>query len=162
MSAASNQLPHVLFLCVHNAGRSQMALGFFQHYAGTAAIGTSGGSEPGSEVNPVAIEVMAERGIDISGEYPKPWTAVGLQAADAIITMGCGDECPYYPGKRYEDWELEDPKGKDIEVVRAVRDDIERRVLALLDELGVPRVSTDGHTVASSSATVSSEPGTSR
>ncbi|MBO9578372.1 MAG: arsenate reductase ArsC [Microbacteriaceae bacterium] len=130
--------PHVLFLCVHNAGRSQMALGFFEHYAGDRAVGTSGGSEPADQVNPVAIAVMAERGIDISKEYPKPWTTVGLQAADAIITMGCGDECPYYPGKRYEDWELTDPKGKDLETVRAIRDDIEQRVIGLLESLGVP------------------------
>lgn len=140
MTIETDARPHVLFLCVHNAGRSQMALGFFQHYADGRAIGTSGGSEPGDQVNPVAIAVMAEKGIDISKEYPKPWTAVGLQAADAIITMGCGDECPYYPGKRYEDWELEDPKGKDLDTVRAIRDDIERRVIGLLAELGVPAV----------------------
>jgi len=130
--------PHVLFLCIHNAGRSQMALGFFEHYAAGRAIGTSGGSEPGDQVNPVAIEVMAERGIDISKEFPKPWTHTGLQAADAIITMGCGDECPFYPGKRYEDWVLEDPKGKDLDTVRAIRDDIEQRVIGLLESLGLP------------------------
>lgn len=137
MTTATDPRPHVLFLCIHNAGRSQMALGFFQHYAGPAAIGTSGGSEPASEVNAIAIAAMAEKGIDIAKEYPKPWTAVGLQAADAIITMGCGDECPYYPGKRYEDWELEDPKGKTLEDVRPIRDDIERRVLGLIESLGI-------------------------
>ncbi len=130
--------PNVLFLCVHNAGRSQMALGFFNHYAGENAVGWSGGSEPGDRVNPVAIAAMAERGIDISGEYPKPWTDEIVRAADAVITMGCGDTCPYYPGKRYEDWVLTDPAGQDIEVVRPVRDEIEARVLTLLDELGVP------------------------
>lgn len=129
--------PTVLFLCVHNAGRSQMALGFLQHHAGDGAVGWSGGSEPGVSVNPVAIEVMAERGIDISGEYPKPWTEEIVRAADVVVTMGCGDECPYFPGKRYVDWELSDPAGQDAAFVREVRDDIEQRVLALLDELGV-------------------------
>jgi len=132
--------PHVLFLCVHNAGRSQMALGFFEHYAGENAIGTSGGSEPASEINPIAIAAMAEKGIDISKEFPKPWTHAGLQAADAIITMGCGDECPYYPGKRYEDWELSDPKGRTLEDVRQIRDDIERRVLELIESLGLTAI----------------------
>jgi len=131
--------PAVLFLCVHNAGRSQMALGFFTHHAGGRAIAWSGGSEPKDQINPVAVEVMAERGIDISGEYPKPWTDEVLRAADVVVTMGCGDTCPYYPGKRYEDWELDDPAGQDAASVRPIRDEIERRVLTLLDELGVPR-----------------------
>lgn len=135
---SDGSLPHVMFLCVHNAGRSQMALGFFEHYANGRAIATSGGSEPAALINPVAVEAMAEKGIDISKEFPKPWTAVGLQAADVIITMGCGDECPYYPGKRYEDWPLDDPAGKGIEAVRPIRDEIEQRVLGLLAELGVP------------------------
>jgi arsenate reductase len=130
--------PVVLFLCVHNAGRSQMALGFFQHLAGDRAIGWSGGSEPGTEVNPAAIAAMAERGIDISGEYPKPWTDEVVRAADVVITMGCGDACPIFPGKRYEDWTLDDPAGGTVEQIRPIRDDIERRVRHLLDELRVP------------------------
>ncbi|HEY6593353.1 MAG TPA: arsenate reductase ArsC [Asanoa sp.] len=130
--------PVVLFLCVHNAGRSQMALGFFQHLAGDRAIAWSGGSEPGFEVNPAAIAAMAERGIDISDEYPKPWTDEVVRAADVVITMGCGDACPIFPGKRYEDWILDDPAGKAVEDVRPVRDEIERRIRHLLAELGVP------------------------
>jgi protein-tyrosine-phosphatase len=130
--------PTVLFLCVHNAGRSQMALGFFQYYAGERAIAWSGGSEPGESVSPVAIDVMAERGIDISGEYPKPWTDEVVRAADVVITMGCGDACPVFPGKRYEEWTLPDPAGWTADGVRPVRDEIERRVLALLDELTIP------------------------
>jgi protein-tyrosine-phosphatase len=130
--------PVVLFLCVHNAGRSQMALGFLLHLAGDRAIGWSGGSEPGTEVNPSAVAAMAERGIDITDEYPKPWTDEVVQAADVVITMGCGDACPIFPGKRYEDWVIEDPAGRTIEEIRPIRDDIERRVRHLLDELGVP------------------------
>jgi arsenate reductase (thioredoxin) len=130
--------PVVLFLCVHNAGRSQMALGFFQRLAGDRATAWSGGSEPGFEVNPSAIAAMAERGIDISGEYPKPWTDEVVRAADVVITMGCGDACPIFPGRRYEDWDLEDPAGQDVEAVRPIRDEIERRVRVLLDEIGVP------------------------
>jgi arsenate reductase (thioredoxin) len=130
--------PTVLFLCVHNAGRSQMALGFFQHLAGDRAVAWSGGSEPGHEVNPSAVAAMTERGIDISREFPKPWTDEIVQAADVVITMGCGDACPVFPGKRYLDWQLDDPAGKNVEDVRPVRDEIERRVRGLLDELGVP------------------------
>ncbi len=130
--------PTVLFLCVHNAGRSQMALGFFQHHAGDQAVGWSGGSEPGEQVSPVAIEVMAERGIDIAGEYPKPWTDEVVRAADVVITMGCGDACPVFPGKRYEEWTLPDPAGWNPDGVRPVRDEIEAHVLTLLAELGVP------------------------
>ncbi|WP_112265056.1 arsenate reductase ArsC [Lentzea terrae] len=130
--------PTVLFLCVHNAGRSQMALGFFQHLAGDRAVAWSGGSEPGYEINPSAIAAMAERHIDISGEFPKPWTDEIVRAADVVITMGCGDACPVFPGKRYLDWTLDDPAGKTVEDVRPVRDEIERRVRGLLDELGVP------------------------
>ena len=129
--------PTVLFLCTHNAGRSQMAMGFFEHYAGENAIAWSGGSEPGDQVNPAAIRAMAERGIDISAEYPKPWTDEVVRAADVVITMGCGDACPVFPGKRYEEWVLTDPAGLDVAAVRPVRDEIERRVLVLLDELGV-------------------------
>ncbi len=129
--------PTVLFLCVHNAGRSQMAIGFFAHHAGDAAIAWSGGSEPGDQVNPAAIAAMAERGIDISTEYPKPWTDEVVRAADVVITMGCGDACPVFPGKRYEEWVLDDPAGRDVADVRPIRDEIERRVLVLLDQLGV-------------------------
>ena len=131
--------PVVLFLCVHNAGRSQMALGFFQHYAGDAAVAWSGGSEPGVEVNPAAIAAMAERGIDICAEFPKPWTDEVVRAADVVITMGCGDACPVFPGKRYEEWVLDDPAGLDVAAVRPVRDEVERRVLTLLDQLQVAR-----------------------
>jgi arsenate reductase len=130
--------PVVLFLCVHNAGRSQMALGFFQHLAGGQAVAWSGGSEPGTEVNPAAVAAMAERGIDISSEFPKPWTDEIVRAADVVVTMGCGDACPVFPGKRYEDWTLDDPAGKAVEEIRPVRDEIERRVRDLLAELGVP------------------------
>ena len=129
--------PTVLFLCVHNAGRSQMALGFFHHLAEDRAVGWSGGSEPGVEVNRAAIEAMRERGIDISGEYPKPWTDEVVRAADVVVSMGCGDACPVFPGKRYVDWELDDPAGLSVEQVRPVRDEIERRVRQLLSELGV-------------------------
>jgi arsenate reductase (thioredoxin) len=132
------RVPSVLFLCVHNAGRSQMALGWFERLAGDRAIAWSGGSEPGSEVNPSAIAAMAEVGIDISKEFPKPWTEAIVLAADVVITMGCGDACPLYPGKRYEDWELEDPAGQSIEAVRPIRDEIGARVRALLDSLDVP------------------------
>ena len=130
--------PTVLFLCVHNAGRSQMAMGFFAHYAGDHAVAWSGGSEPGSQVNPAAIEAMKEVGIDISGEFPKPWTDEIVRAADVVITMGCGDACPIFPGKRYEDWVLDDPAGLGVEAVRPIRDDIEGRVKTLLAELDVP------------------------
>jgi arsenate reductase len=133
----SDGKPVVLFLCVHNAGRSQMALGFFNHFAGDEAVAWSGGSEPGDEVNGAAVAAMAERGIDIAQEFPKPWTDEIVQAADVVVTMGCGDACPYFPGKRYEDWLLEDPAGKEVADVRPIRDEIERRVLGLLDELGV-------------------------
>jgi len=130
--------PTVLFLCVHNAGRSQMALGFFQHLAGDRAVAWSGGSEPGVEVNPAAVAAMLERGVDISSEYPKPWTDEVVRAADVVITMGCGDACPIFPGKRYEDWVLDDPAGMSVEDVRPVRDEIERRVRLLLEQLDVP------------------------
>jgi len=127
--------PVVLFLCTHNAGRSQMALGFFTHLAGDAAIGWSGGSEPGTEINPAAVAAMAERGIDITGEYPKPWTDEIVRAADVVVSMGCGDACPIFPGTRYENWDLDDPAGRDVAAVRPIRDEVERRVRALLDRL---------------------------
>jgi arsenate reductase len=129
--------PIVLFLCTHNAGRSQMAMGWFEHLAGERAVAWSGGSDPVNDVNPAAIEAMAERGIDISREYPKPWTDEIVRAADVVITMGCGDACPVFPGKRYEEWELADPAGKEVDGVRPIRDDIERRVRALLAQLEV-------------------------
>src|SRR5690606_13018975 len=134
---ADDGLPVALFLCVHNAGRSQMALGWFNHLAGERAVAWSGGSEPGSEVNPSAVAAMAEVGIDITGQYPKPWTDDIVRAADVVITMGCGDACPYYPGTRYEDWELEDPAGQGVDAVRPIRDEIEGRVRSLLERLGV-------------------------
>jgi len=135
---SSDGLPVVLFLCVHNAGRSQMALGWFNHLAGGRAIAWSGGSEPGKEVNPSAVLAMAEVGIDIGQEFPKPWTDEIVRAADVVVTMGCGDACPLFPGKRYEDWELDDPAGRDVEAVRPTRDEIERRVRELLASLDVP------------------------
>ena len=128
----------MLFLCVHNAGRSQMAMGFFTHHAGDAAVAWSGGSEPGEQINPAAVAVMKERGIAIAGEYPTPWTDEVVRAADVVITMGCGDACPVFPGKRYDEWTLDDPAGLGVAEVRPIRDEIERRVLHLLDELGVP------------------------
>jgi arsenate reductase (thioredoxin) len=133
----SDGKPTVLFLCTHNAGRSQMALGFFTHLAGDAGVAWSGGSEPGNEINPSAIEAMAEAGIDITGEFPKPWTDEIVQAADVVITMGCGDACPIFPGKRYENWELPDPAGQSVEAVRPIRDDIEARILRLLADLEI-------------------------
>ncbi|KUI32616.1 arsenate reductase ArsC [Mycobacterium sp. GA-2829] len=134
----SDGKPTVLFLCTHNAGRSQMALGYFTHYAGDNAVAWSGGSEPGNEINPAAIEAMREVGIDITGEYPKPWTAEIVQAADVVITMGCGDACPIFPGKRYENWELPDPAGQGLDAVRPIRDQIDQRIHQLLAQLNVP------------------------
>ena len=133
----SDGTPIVLFLCVHNAGRSQMALGWFNHLAGGRAVAWSGGSEPGAEVNPAAIAAMAEVGIDITGEFPKPWTDEIVRAADVVVTMGCGDACPLFPGKRYEDWELDDPAGLGVDGVRPIRDDIRRRVERLIGSLQV-------------------------
>ena len=135
---ASDGLPVVLFLCVHNAGRSQMALVWFNRLAGGRAMAWSGGSEPGKEVNPSAVLAMAEVGIDIEQEFPKPWTDEIVRAADVVVTMGCGDACPLFPGKRYEDWELDDPAGQDVEAVRPIRDEIEQRVRGLLASLDIP------------------------
>ena len=128
-------VPVVLFLCTHNAGRSQMALAWFNHLAGGQAVAWSGGSEPGVEMNPAAVEAMAEVGIDITSEFPKPWTDEIVRAADVVVTMGCGDACPLFPGKRYEDWELTDPAGMDTAAVRPIRDEIRERVRNLLAEL---------------------------
>jgi protein-tyrosine-phosphatase len=131
-------VPIVLFLCVHNAGRSQMALGWFNHLAGDRAIAWSGGSEPSTETNPAVVESMREVGISIAAEFPKPWTDEILRAADVVVTMGCGDACPIFPGKRYEDWELDDPAGKGVDHVRPIRDEIGDRVRGLLASLEVP------------------------
>ena len=127
--------PSVLFVCVHNAGRSQMAQGWLRHLAGERVEVRSAGSAPGERINPVAVEAMAEVGIDITAEHPKILTVDAVQHSDVVITMGCGDTCPIFPGKRYEDWELTDPAGQGIEVVREVRDEIRDRVTALLAEL---------------------------
>lgn len=130
-------VPSLVFLCVHNAGRSQMAAGWAKSLGGDRLEVFSGGSDPASEVNRVAVEAMREVGIEINGELPKRWSDDVLRAADVIITMGCGDSCPILPGKRYEDWDVEDPAGQDVEHVRPIRDDIESRVKALLTQLGV-------------------------
>jgi protein-tyrosine-phosphatase len=130
-------VPGVLFLCVHNAGRSQMALGWFRHLAGDRAVAWSAGSEPAAQVNSAAVAAMAEVGIDIAGEQPQRWTDDMLQQTDVVVTMGCGDTCPVVPGVRYEDWPLDDPAGQPVDAVRPVRDEIERRVRDLLGRLGV-------------------------
>ena len=129
--------PSIVFLCVHNAGRSQMAAGFARALAGDQVDVFSGGSEPAASVNPVAVAAMAEVGIDIAGAQPRRWQDEELRAADVIVTMGCGDECPFYPGRRYLDWELTDPAGLPIEAVRPIRDEIGERVRLLLAELRV-------------------------
>jgi arsenate reductase len=124
-------------MCVHNAGRSQMALGWFNHLAAGRARAFSGGSEPAHEVNPSAVAAMAEVGIDITGQRPRLWTEEVVRAADVVVSMGCGDACPVFPGIRYEDWPLADPKGQSVEAVRPIRDEIETRVRGLLRDLGV-------------------------
>jgi protein-tyrosine-phosphatase len=125
----------VLFVCVHNAGRSQMAAGFLQHLAGDRITVLSAGSEPKDAINPVAVEAMAEVGIDIAGNQPKVLTTEAVQDSDVVITMGCGDACPFFPGKRYEDWKLDDPAGQGLESVRVIRDEIKRRIEALVASL---------------------------
>ncbi|MDD1385935.1 arsenate reductase ArsC [Curtobacterium poinsettiae] len=127
--------PTILFVCVHNAGRSQMAAGYAQALGGDRVEVLSAGSEPKDQINPIAIQAMAEDGIDIAGNQPKILTTDAVRDSDAVITMGCGDACPVFPGKRYEDWDLTDPAGRGIEDVRPIRDDIKRRVRALLNEL---------------------------
>ena len=127
--------PEVLFVCVHNAGRSQMAAGLLNHRAEGKVRVRSAGSDPAETINPAVVEAMAELGIDLSEEVPKPITDEAVSAADAVITMGCGDACPVYPGKRYVDWDLPDPAGQDLETVRAIRDELDTRVQALLAEL---------------------------
>ncbi len=138
--AAPTSTPTVLFLCVHNAGRSQMAAGWLRHLAGDRVRVLSAGSTPAPEVNPAAVAAMAEVGIDIATARPRRWTDEELGATDVVVTMGCGDECPFVPGTRYLDWPLPDPAGQGVDAVRPIRDEIERRVRALLDELvGTPR-----------------------
>ena len=132
------ELPEVLFVCVHNAGRSQMAAGLLDKLAEGRVHVRSAGSEPADQINPAVVEAMNEVGVDLSQEFPKPLTDEVVRAADAVITMGCGDACPVYPGKRYEDWELEDPDGKDPETVRRIRDEIGGRICDLLAELVPP------------------------
>jgi arsenate reductase len=127
--------PTVLFVCVHNAGRSQMAAGYLQRLAGDRIDVLSAGSQPSDAVNPVAVAAMAEEGIDIASRTPKLLTDSAVREADFVVTMGCGDECPFHPGKRYEDWVLDDPAGQDIDTVRPIRDEIRRRVEALIEEL---------------------------
>ncbi len=132
--------PSVLFVCVHNAGRSQMAAAYLAHLSGGAVEVRSAGSAPADQVNPAAVEAMAEEGIDIAAEVPKVLTTDAVRESDVVITMGCGDTCPIFPGKRYEDWELDDPAGKGVEAVRPIRDQIKARILSLLDELDLPAV----------------------
>ncbi|MFX0538373.1 arsenate reductase ArsC [Ornithinimicrobium sp. Y1847] len=130
--------PTVLFVCVHNAGRSQMAAAYLQHLAGDRIEVLSAGSAPADQVNPAAVRAMAEEGIDMSAGQPKLLSDAAVRASDVVITMGCGDTCPIYPGKRYEDWELDDPAGQGIEGVRPIRDQIRHRVTALIASLGQP------------------------
>lgn len=129
--------PSVLFVCVHNAGRSQMAAGWLRHLAGDHVEVRSAGSAPADQINPVAVQAMAEVGIDITAEQPKKLDDAAAEASDVIITMGCGDACPFFPGKRYEDWKLDDPAGQGIDAVRPIRDDIRTRIEKLLTELGI-------------------------
>lgn len=129
------QQPTVLFVCIHNAGRSQMAAGYLRHLSNDRILVRSAGSEPADQLNPLAIEAMAEEGIDITATSPQLLTNEAVQASDVVITMGCGDVCPVYPGKRYEDWELDDPAGEDLQTVRSIRDDIKHRVQRLIAEL---------------------------
>ena len=135
MTETATEKPTVLFVCVHNAGRSQMAAGYLKHLAGDRVEVLSAGSEPKDQINPVAVEAMAEEGIDIANNAPKVLTTEAVKASDVVITMGCGDTCPIFPGKRYEDWELDDPAGQGIDAVRPIRDDIKRRIETLVGEL---------------------------
>jgi protein-tyrosine-phosphatase len=135
--AATTEVPAVLFLCVHNAGRSQMALGWLRQLGADGVIGYSGGSEPKREINEVAVQAMAEVGVDISGGRPKAWSRDVLEAVNVVVTMGCGDSCPVVPGTRYEDWEITDPAGRSLDEVRPIRDEIEMRVRDLLHRLDV-------------------------
>jgi protein-tyrosine-phosphatase len=134
---SDSAVPSVLFVCVHNAGRSQMAAAFLTHLAGDQVRVRSAGSAPASSLNPAVVEAMRETRIDISAEIPKVLTPEAVQSSDVVITMGCGDTCPYFPGKRYIDWEIDDPAGQGVDAVRPIRDDIERRIRGLLGELGI-------------------------
>ena len=131
----TNTKPSVLFVCIHNAGRSQMAAGYLRHLAGDRIEVRSAGSMPADQINPIAVEAMHEEGIDITAEQPKVLTSEAVQASDVVITMGCGDACPFYPGKRYEDWKLDDPAGQGIDAVRPIRDDIRARIEGLIASL---------------------------
>ncbi len=137
MTDSSTRCPEVLFVCVHNAGRSQMAAAFLAHHGGDRVIVRSAGSAPADDINPAVVEAMNEIGIDLraAGATPKKLSDAAVEASDVVITMGCGDACPFYPGKRYEDWKLDDPAGQGVDSVRPIRDEIERRILGLLTEL---------------------------
>ena len=143
VGVAMSELPVVLFVCVHNAGRSQMAAGLLDHHAAGAVEVRSAGSEPADRINPAVVEAMAEVGVDISREFPKPLTDDAVRGADVVVSMGCGDACPVFPGTRHLDWELEDPAGRPVEQVRAIRDRIDVRVRALLAELTAGATSTN-------------------
>nr|WP_166981935.1 arsenate reductase ArsC [Microbacterium fandaimingii] len=138
-SPSPSHPPVVLFVCVHNAGRSQMAAGFLSAFGGNAVEVRSAGSMPADQINPTAVEAMAEVGIDITAETPTVLTTDAVKEADAVVTMGCGDACPVFPGKRYEDWQLDDPAGQGIDAVRPIRDEIRSRILTLMNELGIER-----------------------
>jgi arsenate reductase len=140
----ADQRRSIVFLCVHNAGRSQMAAGWARSLGGDRVDVFSGGSDPADELNPSAVDAMAEVGIDIADEHPKPWTDEAVRSADVVVTMGCGDACPIFPGTRYEDWEVPDPAGLGVDEVRPIRADIERRVRRLLQQLGVPTPEAGG------------------
>lgn len=141
----NDQKPSVLFVCVHNAGRSQMAAGYLRSIAGDAIEVRSAGSMPADQINPTAVEAMLEEGIDITAEQPKVLTTEAVQSSDVVITMGCGDACPFFPGKRYEDWKLDDPAGQGIDSVRPIRDDIKARIEALVaDLIGLPQFTRRG------------------
>ncbi|HLR95168.1 MAG TPA: arsenate reductase ArsC [Jiangellaceae bacterium] len=139
-----SERPEVLFVCVHNAGRSQMAAALLAHHAAGSVVVRSAGSEPAKHLNPAAVEVMAELDLDLTQEFPKPLTTESVQASDVVVTMGCGDACPFYPGKRYLDWDLDDPAGQDTATVRRIRDEIDARVCELLEELTTQPVARHG------------------
>jgi arsenate reductase (thioredoxin) len=145
MPGPTDARPSIVFLCVHNAGRSQMAAGWTRHLAGERVEVSSGGSDPAREVNAAVVEAMVEVGIDIAREVPRRWSDEVVQAADVVVTMGCGDTCPVFPGVRYRDWEVTDPAGLSIRDVRRIRDEIGERVRALLDDLGVETASTSSN-----------------
>jgi arsenate reductase len=138
VTVTGTRKPTVLFVCVHNAGRSQMAAGYLRALAGERVEVLSAGSEPGDRVNPIAVQAMAEEGIDIAGAQPRVLDPDDVRASDVVVTMGCGDACPFFPGTRYEDWELDDPAGRPLEEVRPIRDEIRRRVHALIGDLDPP------------------------